>query len=150
MDADLSHYPEKIPEILAVLDQPEIDMVIGSRYISGGLIDQDWSYYRKIISHVSAWLARLLLILSIKDPLSGFIGIKKEVLNRANYINPIGWKIGLELMVRCQCKSIVEIPIQFSARQAGKSKLTLKVGWSYLQQLITLFLFKLKSASNEI
>lgn len=150
MDADLSHYPEKIPEILNMLDRPETEMVIGSRYVDGGWIDQNWSLYRKIISRVSAWLARLLLMLSIKDPLSGFIGIKKDILNRTNHINPVGWKIGLELIVRCQCKSIVEIPIQFSARQVGKSKLTLKIGWNYLQQLITLFLFKSKSTKNEI
>jgi dolichol-phosphate mannosyltransferase len=148
LDADLSHHPEKIPELLLHLEQPETDMVIGSRYVDGGKIDSDWPLHRIAISKLSAWAARFLLRLPIKDPLSGFIGIKREVMNRAKDINPIGWKIGLELMVRCRCQTITEIPISFSERHAGYSKLTLHVGMNYLKQLAILFFYKLKDRTS--
>src|SRR3989344_9539625 len=57
MDADLSHPPEKIPEMLHVLSQPDVDMVIGSRYVKGGSVDHGWPFARKLISRLCAILA---------------------------------------------------------------------------------------------
>jgi len=142
MDADLSHPPERIPDMLAQLEKPDVDMVVGSRYIKGGSIDEVWPIHRKFISTLSAYLARLILSGRVKDPLSGFIGIRKERYLSGDPANAIGWKIGLELMVKCHCKNIVEIPIIFSERKLGKSKLNMKIGFDYLKQIKQLFIYK--------
>ena len=141
MDADLSHPPEKIPELLAAIDNPQVDYVIGSRYIMGGSCDQAWPLRRKFTSQFSAFLANTLIFshVRIKDPLSGFCVIRKRTLELADPLRPIGWKIGLELMVKCRCRNIVEIPIDFSERNLGVSKLNLKIGFNYFRHIIACF-----------
>lgn len=139
MDADLSHPPEKIPEMMAMLSQPNVDMVIGSRYINGGSVDDSWSIARKIISRFCASLAGL--IVSVRDPLSGFIAFNKQIINK-NILDPIGWKIGLEIMVKCDCKNIKEIPIHFADRKFGDSKLNAKEAVNYFRHLRRLIVYK--------
>jgi dolichol-phosphate mannosyltransferase len=141
MDADLSHPPEKIPEILLWLDDPKVDLVLGSRYIDGGGFDKKWPLRRVLISRFSALLANVVLSAKVKDPLSGFVGIRKERYSSGGKINTLGWKIGLELMVKCHCVNIKEVPIIFSERSSGKSKLNLKIGLEYITQVIQLFFF---------
>jgi dolichol-phosphate mannosyltransferase len=148
MDADLSHPPEKIPAMLAALLEPGVDFVIGSRYIQGGSADEAWPVARKITSRVAAFLAQLLISKRIKDPLSGFFALRKEKLVQARQIQTIGWKIGLELMLKCYCKNIKEIPIHFSERLYGKSKFNFKVAYEYLRHVRHLLLFKLLRALN--
>jgi len=142
MDADLSHPPEKIPELLAQLEKTEVDMVVGSRYIKGGSIDEIWPLHRKIISRCSAKIAKLVLPTRVNDPLSGFLAIKKQTFLLGQKINPIGWKISLEMMVKCHCHTIVEIPINFAERKLGASKLNINVGLDYLKQIKELFMYK--------
>ena len=60
MDADLSHPPEKIPELVSALNQRQADFVIGSRYVEGGTTDQSWGWFRKWNSRVATWLSRRL------------------------------------------------------------------------------------------
>lgn len=145
MDADLSHPPEKIPELLLGIQNPEIDIVIGSRYIKGGSFDDNWPFTRKIISHLAAFVPRLLISTKVKDPLSGFIALKKSTFVLGIPLNPIGWKIGLEMMIKYQCKNIMEVPIHFSQRIHGKSKLNLKVLYNYFRHIQHLIIFKLVS-----
>ena len=146
LDADLSHPPQKIPEMLNILAEPEVDVVIGSRYVEGGSSDAAWPLLRKILSRLGAFIARVLIALPIKDPLSGFMAIKGSVLKNSNKkLEPIGWKIGLEIMVKCSYKQVREVPIHFSERTHGKSKLNLKVNINYLQHLCRLMKFKLKN-----
>lgn len=150
MDADLSHPPEKIPEMLDILANPNVDMVIGSRYISGGSSDELWPTARKAVSRIAAWMARTLIAVPVNDPLSGFLALKKETYQRAtNKIQPIGWKIGLELMVKCGCKNIQEVPIHFAQRTQGISKLNMKVIANYMQHVYRLMWFKMFSVSKE-
>ncbi|MBX3709890.1 MAG: polyprenol monophosphomannose synthase [Gammaproteobacteria bacterium] len=143
MDADLSHPPEAIPTMLDLLAQPQVDIVIGSRYISGGSIDHKWPLRRKLASWLAAFIARLLLMSKTRDPLSGFIAIRKETLMSAGPLKSIGWKIGLEIMVKCHCKNIREIPIHFSQRRLGMSKLNLKISLEYLYHIIQLTYYKI-------
>jgi len=143
MDADLSHPPEKIPALLKELQKPDIDLVIGSRYTTGGSFDKNWPYLRKWISHLAAILPRLLISTKVKDPLSGFIAIKKSTFSQGIPLNPIGWKIGLEMMIKYQCKNIIEVPIHFSERTKGQSKLNLKVLYNYFRHLKHLIIFKI-------
>lgn len=144
MDADLSHPPEKIPDILAALSHQAVDFVIGSRYVAGGSCDEQWPIARQFVSHLAVFLARRLIAVPVKDPLSGFLAFRKQTYLSGN-IAPIGWKIGLEIMVKCHCTRILEIPIHFSRRVNGYSKLTLKTVFDYIKHIGSLAWFKLTS-----
>ncbi len=139
MDADLSHPPEKIPEMLVALENGA-DFVMGSRYITGGLTGASWGLFRWLNSRVATILARPLT--SVKDPMSGFFALPRTTFESACDLNPIGYKIGLELMVKCNLFCLEEIPIHFENRQFGESKLTLTEQKRYLQHLWRLFIYK--------
>lgn len=145
VDADLSHPVDKIPEMMVEISKPSVDMVIGSRNIVGGGVYAKWSFFRWINAAVAKLLARPFT--SVKDPMSGFFCIKKTTFQKVEKLNPIGYKIGLELIVRCHCKNITEIPIYFDKRYAGKSKLSMKEILNYLKHLYRLFLFKIGACS---
>jgi len=139
MDADLSHPPEKIPEMLVALEKGA-DFVMGSRYVTGGLTGASWGLFRWLNSRVATILARPLT--SVKDPMSGFFALPRTTFESACDLNPIGYKIGLELMVKCNLFCIEEIPIHFENRQFGESKLTLTQQKKYIQHLFRLFIYK--------
>ena len=142
MDADLSHPPEKIQDMLMALSDPQVDFVVGSRYVQGGSSDEEWSLTRKIISRSSAMLAWPLLGSAVRDPLSGFFAVRASLLRSGGKLNPIGWKIGLEIMVKCRCKNIKEAPIHFSNRAKGKSKLNVKIALDYVRHVQKLMVYK--------
>ncbi len=139
MDADLSHPPEKIPELLDALCAGA-DFVIGSRYVAGGTTDEDWGLLRWLNSKAATLLARPFT--SAKDPMSGFFALRRDTLARAASLNPIGYKIGLEILVKCGCRDVREAPIHFSQRRRGKSKLSLREQLRYLQHLRRLAVHK--------
>ena len=140
MDADLSHPPEKIPEMLDVL-AGGADFVIGSRYVKGGTQDDAWGLFRWINSKVATLLSRPFT--RVKDPMSGFFAFRRSALDHTYPLNPVGYKIGLELLVKGGFRRIREIPIHFSQRKYGESKLSLKEQLLYLRHLWRLSLFKL-------
>jgi len=140
MDADLSHPPEKIPVMLDAL-QAGADFVIGSRYVAGGTISANWSIWRHLNSQVATFLAYPLT--TAKDPLSGFFALHQNTWRRGQtQLNPIGYKIGLELMVKCHCQAVQEIPIDFVDRQQGQSKLSWRQQWQYLRHIWQLFRYR--------
>lgn len=139
MDADLSHPPEKIPEMLAALAEGA-DFVLGSRYTRGGSTDEDWGFLRWVNSKAATFLARPFT--RVSDPMSGFFAFRRERIDLAAPLNPIGYKIGLEILVKCDCRRVAEVPIHFSKRRHGQSKLTLKEQLRYLQHLRRLAIFK--------
>lgn len=143
LDADLSHPPEKIPEMLTALENPGTDLVIGSRYVPGGSSDELWPFSRKLFSRSAAMLARVLVAAPAKDPLSGYLVFKREKFLSGPPLEPIGWKLGLEFIVKCRCKKIKEVPIHFSERLHGVSKVNVKVGINYIKHLGRLIWFKL-------
>eukprot|EP00128_Syssomonas_multiformis_P011067 Colp12_sorted_trinity150504_noHs@16823 len=138
LDADLQHPPEQIPELAAPIIAGTADFAIGSRYIDGGAM-QDWPLYRKIISKGATLLARPLV--NVNDPMSGFFCLSMDQYLNAERLNTMGFKIALELMVRSHASKVVEIPINFSDRKAGASKLKLKTQVQYVRQLISLYFF---------
>ena len=142
MDADLSHPTTSIPAMLTLLENDQADLVIGSRYIPGGSVDPQWSWQRRAISRACALLAKSILLLKINDPLSGFFAIKKSTFMRGNIVNPSGWKIALEIMIKCRCEKTAEVPIHFSDRRYGKSKLNARVSMAFLKQLGQLAFFQ--------
>ena len=140
MDADLQHEPESVPKVAAPILNSSADFSVGSRNVGGGVVE-DWPFHRKVISWVATALA--LPLANCSDPMSGFFSLKKTTfLKGADSLNPMGYKIGLELMVRCRCKKIVEVPIRFRDREAGESKLTMKQNVLYLRHLFHLYAFK--------
>lgn len=138
MDADGSHPPKAISSTIQALEEGA-DFVIGSRYIEGGSTEDGWGVLRWINSKVATIMARPFT--SVLDPMSGFLAFRHSILDDAVHIDPVGYKIGLELIVKCGCTDVTEVPIHFRTRQLGQSKLTLRVQWEYLQHVILLLRF---------
>lgn len=141
MDADLSHPVEKVPELYTAVNANGTDFVIGSRYVAGGSTDDNWGLFRWLNSRVATLLA--LPLTSARDPMSGFFALRKETFLAARTLNPVGYKIGLELMVKCGCRHIREIPIHFADRLHGESKLSLREQFLYIKHLKRLYQYKL-------
>jgi dolichol-phosphate mannosyltransferase len=136
MDADLQHPPESLPDMIAALSKEKF--AIGTRYAGNNSIDKNWPLYRRVISGTARLMARPLTPLS--DPMTGFFAIEKNLyLKSAHLANPIGFKICLELYVKCNVKSHAEVPIVFGVRAAGESKLSGKVIINYVKHLIELY-----------
>lgn len=141
MDADLQHPPEYVPKMFEALTVPGIEFTLGTRYGAGVAIDKDWPVHRRVISWGARLLARPLTPLS--DPMSGFFGLRKGVLNRGlSQVSAIGYKIALELFVKCRVRNYNEVGFSFAARTVGESKLTGKVIVHYLKHLRALYNFK--------
>jgi dolichol-phosphate mannosyltransferase len=139
MDADLSHPPQAIPQMIAKLEAGA-DFVFGSRYVTGGSTAHDWGFLRWMNSRVATLLARPLT--AVQDPMAGFFALRRSTFEAGRDFNPIGYKIGLELMVKCGCERVVEVPIHFEDRKYGHSKLTMKQQVLYLKHLRRLYIFK--------
>lgn len=148
MDADLSHPPEKVPELIAALDDRQVDFVVGSRYVAGGSTEEGWGIWRWLNSKIATWLARPLTRCS--DPMAGFFAIRRSRFEQAAPLGPIGYKIGLELIAKCRCKEIREVPIDFHNRLHGESKLSLREQLNYLRHLRRLYEFRLGRAARPL
>ena len=135
MDADGSHPASAIPSMVQAL-QGGADFVVGSRYVDGGTTEDGWGVLRWINSKIATLMARPFT--KVLDPMSGFLAFKRTTFLHANNLNPVGYKIGLELIVKCNCAHVAEVPIHFRTRQLGESKLPLSVQWQYLQHVIRL------------
>ena len=145
MDADLSHPPERVPALIHALDEAEVDFVLGSRYVPGGSTDEGWGLARWLNSRVATLMARPFT--RAADPMAGFFALRRTTFRRADEqheLNPIGYKIGLELIVKCGCQHVREVPIQFSNRQHGTSKLNLREQLNYMRHLGRLAEYKLR------
>ncbi|MBI2085664.1 MAG: polyprenol monophosphomannose synthase [Candidatus Aenigmarchaeota archaeon] len=137
MDADFSHPVEIIAKMFAEINNGA-DLVIGSRYTSGGGI-KGWPFTRKITSWGATTLA--LPFTRLKDPVSGLFMFRSSVIGGIE-LSPIGYKIGLEVIVKGKYKKVVEVPYVFVNRKVGKTKLNLKEYANYLRQLAGLIIFK--------
>jgi len=137
MDADLSHPVEKIPDMVKPIILNECDASVGSRNIPGGECGE-WPLLRRVMSKIAGYMAKG--VTSMSDPTSGFMAIRRSILDNID-IDPLGWKIVLEVIVKAQ-PMIKEIPILFSERKKGKSKLGIKAQIDYLHHLWKLYSFK--------
>jgi dolichol-phosphate mannosyltransferase len=145
MDADLSHPPEKIPELIAMV-RNGADLAVGSRFAEGGSTADDWGPLRWLNSRVATLLA--LPLTTIEDPMSGFFALRRPTFEKARNLEPLGYKILLELIVKCKCRLVVEIPIHFDNRRFGASKLTLTEQLKYIRQLRRLYMFRFGTWSH--
>ena len=144
MDADLSHPPERIVDLLAALDG-DCGIVIGSRYTSGGVVDRSWSLYRVLNSRLATWLARPLVRCS--DPMAGFFATRRSRLPELRSLRPMGYKIALELMVRGHLR-VREVPIDFRDRSIGFSKMNWRQQIRFLRHLSRLYNYKFGSLAR--
>jgi dolichol-phosphate mannosyltransferase len=140
MDADLQHPPERLPALLAALDEQGVEVAVGSRYADGGTTASKWGLFRWMNSRVATLLAKPFAG-GTRDPMSGFFALRRETFERAHRLTPLGYKIGLELMCKCRVSRVVEVPIHFGQRAGGESKLTVKQQFKYLEHLSRLYDF---------
>lgn len=143
MDADLSHAPDALPYLLNPLVYDLCDITVGSRYIPGGRV-LDWPFRRYLVSRTACFLGSL--ITTVRDVTSGFFFFKREVIHNV-HLDPVGFKICLEILVKGNYQTIMEVPFTFSDRISGKSKMGTKEILFYLQHLYKLHKYK-KSRKN--
>lgn len=129
MDADLSHPPDRLPALLAALD--EADVAIGSRYVSGGSVDRDWPIWRKGMSWFGNAYARTILRLPIQDATGGYRLWRRTALEafpfEAARSNGYVFIVELAYLASLAGLSFAEVPIYFAERTQGKSKMSLKI-----------------------
>ena len=137
MDADLQHPPEILRPMYAAL-RSGADMCIPSRLIKGGS-DGGLNLYRKFVSGTARWMGKVLLpcLKDISDPTSGLFMFRKEMLEGAD-LQPVGWKIMVEVLAMTKYELIVEIPYSFHDRNSGESKLSKDATKEYIEQLFGL------------
>ena len=130
MDADFSHDAQIIPQMVHALENG-YGLAVGSRYVPGGGIE-NWPKRRIVTSRVAIALAQPLT--PIKDITSGYFLVKREALDGVE-LDPIGFKIGLEVIAKAHYGRAVEVPYVFTDRVAGTSKLNQSEIFNYLRQL---------------
>jgi len=131
MDSDLSHAPEYLPQMLGTLLSTQADVVIGSRYVSGASLANEWGWHRRLLSRCASWYVRALLRMRVRDVTAGFKLWQRsalEVISLAN-VRSNGYSFQVEMNFRAARLDlkIVEMPIHFSDRREGVSKMNLKV-----------------------
>ena len=141
MDGDGSHPPEVISELVKFLKNSE-KMVVASRHVPGGGSSTEWSIIRKLISKICTVLVRP--ITKIKDPMSGFFAISREFFETVRGdLKPLSYKIGLEIAVKGNLKSIKEVPFKFEERKAGSSKVNISVILGMIYHFFLLYCWKI-------
>ncbi|MGO8686651.1 MAG: glycosyltransferase [Candidatus Dormibacteria bacterium] len=140
MDADLQHPPELIPEMLAAVERGA-DLVVASRYVSGGSAGGLAGLARHLVSRGAGLVARVAFHAAQRstDPLSGFFLCRRRLIDGIEF-RPVGFKILLELLVCVPGLRVVDVPLRFQARAAGASKASAGQGVLFLRHLASLFL----------
>jgi dolichol-phosphate mannosyltransferase len=140
MDGDFSHDPQIIPRMVTSLAQDGYELAVGSRYVAGGAI-RNWPLKRKITSLVAIALAKPLT--RIRDITSGYFLVKRSALEGVT-LDPIGFKIGLEVIAKAHYNCAIEVPYVFTDRIAGTSKLNQSEIVNYLKQLARIYFLRVR------
>lgn len=137
MDADLQHDEMILPEMMRWLKQSDLDIVIGSRFMSGGRADLGLSQRRLWLSRLGSSLSRMISGASLSDPMSGFFMLRRGFLEETvRSLSGHGFKILLDLFASSPRKvRFAEVPYAFRERHAGESKLDSVVMLEYLTLL---------------
>lgn len=139
-DADLSHQPKYLAPMLEYMEHS--DVVIGSRYIPGGSIPNNWGWHRKLLSKLGSTIAQLLLTNKYKDFTSGFRATRTSILQKTlpnRFISPnFAYKLELFWLLHLGGAHIIEFPIEFIDRSHGKSKMKAKDIMDSLRVLLQL------------
>ena len=132
MDCDFSHDPQSIPQMIATMDSSGSDVVIGSRYVKGGRLDEEWGVGRKLLSWwANSVYVRLLLRTKAKDATGGFRLWRREVLEGMGLgrIRSNGYVFQVETIYVAEKLGYqdAEVPIYFADRKRGRSKMSFRV-----------------------
>ena len=144
MNGDLSHPPGAIPRMIACLREGD-EFVIGSRYVAGGSTAEQPSLGRWLGNGLARALVRPFT--RARDPMSGFFALSRDTLSRGRNLNPIGHHIGLELLVKCDCRRLGEVPIHFDSPRRRSAKLALDEHLRLLKHLRRLFIHRFPNGS---
>lgn len=157
MDADFSHRPEYLPEMIAVLTGKKADVVVGSRY-SDGISVAHWPLKRLLLSKGANVYAGLITGVRVKDLTAGFVGYRRKVLESIDFdrIRSTGYAFQIEMKYRCRQWGFTfrEVPIIFADRHKGASKMSKGIIFEALLRCWTLRLggksAKLKAHLQEL
>lgn len=132
MDADFSHSPDYLPKFLQLIDG--CDVVVGSRYVPGGKLDERWSFGRYLLSWwANSVYVRLILGLQVRDATAGFKLWRRSALEKINLpqVRANGYIFQVEMAYLSEQNGlrILEYPIYFEDRRIGKSKMSMRVKW---------------------
>lgn len=129
MDADLSHPPDQLPVLLGELNEAEV--VVGSRYVGGRVTVVNWPITRLLISLFGSWYARIITGLPVSDATGGFNAFRREVIENLDLdrIQSNGYSFQIELKYRAwkQGRGLKEVPIVFTERDTGESKMSKRI-----------------------
>jgi len=125
VDCDFSHNPDDVPRLIAAA--AEADLVLGSRYVSGGRVE-NWGMARRFVSRAGSLYAQMLLWAPVKDLTGGFKCYRREVLERIDLgsVSSRGYAFQIETTFRALRAGfrVVEVPITFADRETGTSKMS--------------------------
>ena len=131
MDSDLSHAPEYLPQMLGALLLTDADVVIGSRYVTGASLAEEWGWHRRALSRWASIYVQAVLRIKVRDVTAGFKLWRRSALEAIDLttVRSDGYSFQVEMNYRAveSGMNIVEIPIRFYERNAGISKMNLKV-----------------------
>ena len=140
LDGDLQHPPARIPAMLAKAEASAADVVIASRYIRGGSMGGLDGPTRLVYARGLRALAKVAFprrLRGVSDPLGGFFLVRGELVCGVT-LRPRGYKILLEILVRCRPRTVREVPYRFQPRRHGETKADLRQGIEFLRHLWTL------------
>jgi dolichol-phosphate mannosyltransferase len=130
MDADLSHDPATVPDLLEAVESGGADLAIGTRYMPGGSIP-DWPWYRRAISRLGCLYARRALGISARDATSGFRAYSREALEEIDLdhvaADGYGFQVEMAYLVERNGGRVTEVPIEFRDRALGHSKMSFRI-----------------------
>jgi dolichol-phosphate mannosyltransferase len=144
MDADGSHPVDALPKMIQIILADKADVVVGSRHVPGGG-SKDWPLFSQFKSKLAATLA--LGVTTMTDPTTGFMALRRTLLDKLE-LDPVGWKIVLEIVVKAAPVRIAEVPIVFVDRELGVSKQSIGVFAEYLSHLSKLYSFRYPSLAE--
>lgn len=140
MDADLQHPPALATHLIAVGQSRQLDLVAGSRYVDAGNAEGLGGGYRRAVSGLATVAAKGTFprrLARLNDPMSGFFAVRLAALD-LDRLQPLGFKILLEIMVRHPKLRVAEVPFDFGARVAGESKASMREAARFARQMARL------------
>lgn len=138
MDADGSHPPELLPKLIPPILEDRADFVLASRAAPGGA-SPGLHGWRRAISWGATRLARPLT--RVTDPMSGYFAVRRSLLE-PDRLAPLGYKIALEVLVKCRPPRVQEVPFVFGERLAGTSKLDRGQMAAYVRHVLRLYAWR--------
>ncbi|MEO7262551.1 MAG: glycosyltransferase [Jatrophihabitantaceae bacterium] len=147
MDGDMQHPPELAARLVQIGQARQLDLVAGTRYTGQGASDGLADGYRRAVSGLATRLTKAVFprrLSRLSDPMSGFFAVRLAALD-VDRLDPIGFKILLELMIRQPRLQVAEVPFVFGTRVAGESKASLREGLRFARHLLRLRLLVLRT-----